>query len=174
MWKIFYFNYIFSSWIFFFNTIIILYMLRFFPCTLSKIYNKLLIRVPGTTNFSLFSFIFTFKIFLSLSSSVIVTPETVFGYVLLFLVKPFKLSNKFSSVSITSPFLSVILPPSTLYFDKKLVVDNTSLIGGSCLPSSIAFVFKFKYSIFAVSNNSDFACSFFASVDFVISPIISY
>lgn len=80
----------------------------------------------------------------------------------------------FSSVSITSPFLSVILPPSTLYFDKKLVVDNTSLIGGSCLPSSIAFVFKFKYSIFAVSNNSDFACSFFASVDFVISPIISY
>ena len=25
----------------------------------------------------------------------------------------------FSSVSITSPFLSVILPPSTLYFDKN-------------------------------------------------------
>ena len=76
----------------------------------------------------------------------------------------------FSSVSITSPFLSVILPPSTLYFDKKLVVDNTSLIGGSCFPSSIAFVFKFKYSIFTVSYNSDFYCSFLEFVAFAKSP----
>ena len=60
-------------------------------------------------------------------------------------------------MSITSPFLSVILSPLTSYFAKNPDADNTSLTGGSSSSFDIAFVFNVKYSNLAVSYNSSFA-----------------
>ena len=64
---------------------------------------------------------------------------------------PFKNLIKFSLVSITSPFLLVILSPTILYLLRKLVSDRTDSACGSESPNSNAFVFRFKYSSLAIS-----------------------
>ena len=46
-------------------------------------------------------------------------------------------------VSITLPFLSVILSPTTLYLFVNSVVDNTSSACGLGCPFSVAFALKF-------------------------------
>ena len=113
-------------------------------------------HVAPNSKIAVSSFALNFNINLSLSFSNIGIPPTVLGHdseedVPPVLVPdenppatvPCRTFNTLAFVSITVPFLSVILSPTTLYLFVNSVVDNTSSACGLGCPFSVAFAFKF-------------------------------